>query len=257
MTGPHSSCESLHRASGPLHPARVSLYVTNSHQPQPHTLAQPRRSASRSLRECWRRAKLRSSRSAFPSIIELPGLSKLSADRRCEWASAAALSRCCGPCESGTAGSACEHRRSDGWTLLSALAPSKMNSRQTFGPSPRSISCRSAPARQQHSRSPLRPGRAGVVAVGVDCEGGDQHQVVFDLQAVDLAHHQVQLGQVRRLSASHSADCATNRREAADFEVPSLARRDVIAQRPSQSSNSGRDTQARGVAYWGALHSRV
>ena len=64
------------------------------------------------------------------------------------------------------------------------------------------------------------------VAVGVDCEGGDQHQVVFDLQAVDLAHHQVQLGQVRRLSASHSADCATNRREAADFEVPSLARRD-------------------------------
>jgi hypothetical protein len=100
-----------------------------------------------------------------------------------------------------------------------------------------------------------RPSR--FVAVGVDCEGGDQHQVVFDLQAVDLAHHQVQPGQVRRLSASHSADYATNRREARRLRGAVLARRDVIAQRPSQSSNSGRDTEARGVAYWGALPSRV
>jgi len=91
------------------------------------------------------------------------------------------------------------------------------------------------------------------VAVGVDCEGGDQHQVVFDLQAVDLAHHQVQLGQVRRLSASHSARLRHKPARGRRFRGAPLARRDVIAQRPSQSSNSGRDTQARGVAYWGAF----
>src|SRR6266567_8092869 len=52
----------------------------------------------------------------------------------------------------------------------------------------------------------------------INAEGGDQHEVIADVQPVDLDDQEVQLGQVRR-----SADSATNRREAADFEVPSPA----------------------------------
>jgi hypothetical protein len=96
-----------------------------------------------------------------------------------------------------------------------------------------------------------------LIAVPIDAKGGDQHQVLANVQAVELDDQQVELGQVRRHPrARRSADSATNRREAADFEVPSPAivgrspsgtarlslRVDTlinirfIAQRPSQSS---------------------
>jgi hypothetical protein len=103
---------------------------------------------------------LRSSRSAFPCIIELPGLSKRGLRQPLYHAAAGLVN---------LHRWACEHRRSDGWTLLSALAPSKMNSRQTL---------RIKPALDDQAERVF-------VAVGVDCEGGDQHQVVFDLQTVD------------------------------------------------------------------------
>jgi hypothetical protein len=102
--------------------------------------------------------------------------------------------------------------------LLSALAPSTMNSRQTFGSSPRSI-CRSAPARRQYSRCPFDQGERMFAAVCIDPEGGDQHHIVADVQAVDLDHQRSSSDRSDAIhSASRSADSATNRREAADFE---------------------------------------
>jgi hypothetical protein len=51
---------------------------------------------------------------------------------------------------------------------------------------------------------------------------GDQHQVVANMQAIDLDDQQVELGQVGRHPLGQLfGDSATNRREAADFEVPS------------------------------------
>src|SRR5947199_586035 len=98
-----------------------------------------------------------------------------------------------------------------------------------------------------------------LMAVCINAEGGDQHEVIADVQPVDLDDQEVQFGQVRRHPLGQPfSDSATNRREAADFEVPSPAmtgrspsgsrtarlslRVDTLisirfmAQRPSQSS---------------------
>ena len=80
-------------------------------------------------------------------------------------------------------------------TLLSALAPSMMNSRQTVGSSPRSI--RLSISAWTHSGifgRPLDQAERMLIAVAVDAEGGDQHQVVANMQAIDLDDQQVELG---------------------------------------------------------------
>jgi len=77
--------------------------------------------------------------------------------------------------------------------LLSALAPSTINSRRTFGSSRRSIDCRSAPARRRQPRSSPSTRASGCFAVGIDSERGDQHQIVAEVQAIDLDNQQVQL----------------------------------------------------------------
>src|SRR5262249_33077747 len=94
---------------------------------------------------------------------------------------AAALSRR-EPCGFGTTGSSCEPRRSDPAESLGAVDDER---RQTFGSSPRSII--------------LSINACRTVAFGIDPERGDEHQIVADVQAVDLDHQQVQLRQVRRL----------------------------------------------------------
>ena len=71
------------------------------------------------------------------------------------------------------------------------------------------------------------------VAVSINAEGSDQHQIVADVQPVDLDDQEVQLGQVRRHPRGQPfCHRATNRREAADFEVPSPA---VTGRSPSGS----------------------
>ena len=98
-----------------------------------------------------------------------------------------------------------------------------------------------------------------LVAFAVDTQGTHQDQVVADVQAVDLDHWKIELRESKAIhSATRSADSATNRREATDFDVPSpvmawrspsgsrTARLSLrvdtlisirfIAQRPSQSS---------------------
>jgi hypothetical protein len=72
------------------------------------------------------------------------------------------------------------------------------------------------------------------VAFSINAEGSDQHQVVADVQPVNLDDQEVQLGRVRRhpLGQPFCRQGATNRREAADFEVPSPA---VTGRSPSVS----------------------
>ena len=62
------------------------------------------------------------------------------------------------------------------------------------------------------------------MAFTIDAEGGNQHQVVADMQAVDWMTKRSSWDRSDAShSASRSADSATNRRDAADFEVPSPA----------------------------------
>jgi hypothetical protein len=59
-------------------------------------------------------------------------------------------------------------------------------------------------------------------AVGIDPEHGDQHQVVADVQAVDLDHQQVQLRQVLDLRALYSRELPPRQRSSL---IPRLAGR--------------------------------
>src|SRR5450830_1526200 len=109
--------------------------------------------------------------------------------------------------------------------LLSALAPSMMNSRQTFGSSPRSIrlsmsACTTAAFSVAPSIRPsgcLLPSPSILRAATSTrsspmCRPSIWITSKSSLDRSDVIH-----------SASRSADSATNRRDAADFEVPSPA----------------------------------
>ncbi|MGX1412735.1 hypothetical protein AB7M43_002827 [Bradyrhizobium elkanii] len=57
---------------------------------------------------------------------------------------------------------------------------------------------------------------------GLNPDRGDQHEIVAEMQPVDLDHQKVERGQIGAAmkSARRTADSATNLREAADFEPP-------------------------------------
>ena len=79
-------------------------------------------------------------------------------------------------------------------TLLSALAPSTMNSRQTVDRARARSYCRSVPGRRRYFRSPSDQAKRMPIAVAIDVEGGDQLQVVANMQAIDLDNQQVDFG---------------------------------------------------------------
>ena len=79
-------------------------------------------------------------------------------------------------------------------TLRSALAPSTMNSRQTVGRARARSDCRSAPGRRRYFRRPLDQAKRMPIAIAINSEGGDQHQVVANMQAIDLDNQQVDFG---------------------------------------------------------------
>ncbi|GLR92497.1 hypothetical protein ACVIU7_005216 [Bradyrhizobium liaoningense] len=61
-----------------------------------------------------------------------------------------------------------------------------------------------------------------LVAFAVNRDRGDQHEIVAEMQPVDLDHQKVERADrsAAMKSASRAADSATNLREAADFETP-------------------------------------
>jgi hypothetical protein len=78
-------------------------------------------------------------------------------------------------------------------------------------------------------------GASGCLAFSINAEGGDQHQVVADVQPVDLDDQEVQLGQVRCHPLGQcSADSATNRREAADVPSPAMTGRSPSGSRTAR-----------------------
>jgi hypothetical protein len=76
--------------------------------------------------------------------------------------------------------------------LLSALAPSMMNSRQTLGLSPRSI--RLSTSACTVLGCAFDQGERMFVAFSINAEGCDQHQVIADVQPIDLDNQEVHLG---------------------------------------------------------------
>src|SRR6516165_10251161 len=116
-------------------------------------------------------------------------------------------------------------------TLLSALAPSMMNSRQTLGSSPRSIRLSmSACTTAAFSVAP------SIRASGCLWPSASMPRAATSTRSLPMCSPSIWMTRRSSLdrsdvihSASRSADSATNRREAADFEVPSPAMTGKIA----------------------------
>ena len=115
-------------------------------------------------------------------------------------------------------------------TLLSALAPSMMNSRQTLGLSPRSI--RLSISAWTTAVFSVAPSTKPSGCLSTPRAATSTRSLPICRPSI-LDDQQVEIGRVDAIhSASRSADSATNRREAADFEVPSPA---MIGRSPSGS----------------------
>ena len=119
-------------------------------------------------------------------------------------------------------------------TLLSALAPSMMNSRQTFGSSPRSIRLSiSAWTTAVFSVAPsTRPSGCLSPLPSMPSAATSTRSLPICRPSIWMISRSSLDRSVAIHSASRSADSATNRREAADFEVPSPDDRQVALRKP-------------------------
>jgi len=140
-----------------------------------------------------RRARLRSSRSALSASSSSQACRSA---RRTEASAAlaAALSRC-EPYESGNAGSVCgSEGPTNDLTQRLGTVDDEQPAELWVEPALDQI----VDQRLHHGSILGRPfdqGERMFVAVCIDPERADQHQIVADVQAVDLDHQQVQLGQ--------------------------------------------------------------
>src|SRR5215472_3874796 len=129
--------------------------------------------------------------------------------------------------------------------LLSALAPSMMNNRQTFGSKPRSTRLSSsACATAAFSAAPSITARGCLPPTPVNADGGQQHQIIGDVDAVDLDRQQVQPRQVARHPLFHAlgreGDKATRRRRLG--KAGAMTGRDVAFWKPHRAAElAGRD----------------
>ena len=123
--------------------------------------------------------------------------------------------------------------------LDSALAPSMMNRRQTAGSRPRPTRLSSSACHHGGILGrPLDHAEGMLIAVAIDADGGQQHQVLIDVDAVQF--WMISRSRLDRSAAIHrfmrSADNATNRRDTADLDTPRSLRRGHVALRQADGA---------------------